>query len=352
MNSLYGKRILVTGYTGFLGQHITEYLKNQNSHVLYPRNYIGGGRLERTDLLNFEIVKGLFKAANPDVVLHLAGYNGGISFNLENPADIFFRNTVMGLNVLEAAKQNKIKKVVSIVASCAYPEEQWIDIPQRGSYDFFEMKKCVDRQTCPEDEFFKGPIHDSVAPHGYAKRNLQLASKFYNQQYGLNAVCLCPTTLYGPGDTYDLSRTKVMGALVKKIVDAKQQNLPELVMYGSGAAKREFIYVKDAAQLICEAAPLYNDSSIPLNIGSGQEIQIKDLVELISKIVGYSGTIKWDISKPDGQLRKKLDSSKLENLLGESMKATFNFTSLKDGIKETIQDYGTRFIECDGNGTF
>ena len=327
MLTLRDKKILVTGFGGFLGQHVQEYLNNQSADVICAADFTNllTSGCKNIDLLDINLVKKIFQTIQPEIVLHLAGYNGGINFNIENPADIFFRNTIMGLNVLEAAKQHKIKKVVSITASCGYPCLK-------------PLKDC-ENEIMYEEDYLDGPPHDSVAPHAYAKRNLQLASKFYNQQYGLNAVCLCPTTLYGPGDTYDLSRTKVMGALIKKIVDAKERNAPEIEMYGSGSARREFIYVKDAAQLICEASLKYNDSKEPLNIGSGQEISIKELVDLICSIIGYNGHILWDKTKPDGQLRKLLDSSKMRAVLGK-----YQFTSLEDGIKATIEDYKTRFI--------
>lgn len=316
---LDNSRILIAGGTGFLGKHLHKELKKYTKEIFVSgRDWI---------LENGHNAESLLSRFKPDYVFNLSGYNGGLLLNLSEPADIFYKNTVMGLKLIEACKNNNVKKVISVVASCAYPEKE------------FDGDGITNKEIMGEQDFFEGPPHDSVACHGYAKRNLQLASKFYNQQYGLNAVCVCPTTLYGPGDSFDPKRTKVMGATVKRFVDAVDNKVDSVLCYGSGLAKREFLYVEDAAQLLCCAAINYKDSDEPLNLGTGQEYSIKELSNKVAELAGFEGEIKWDKTKPDGQIRKKLDCYKMKKTLGDY---TYTFTDIDTGIMKTIQDYKER----------
>ncbi len=311
-----GKRVLVTGASGFLGKHLVGHLRSQEARVLTPP----------TDLCSPGAAMSMIDNHGPlDCVFHLAGYNGGIEFNRRFPADVFYRNTVMGLNVLEACKAHGVKRVVSVVASCAYGEFEWVSTGSFG--DSYECHK----QIMTEKDFLDGQPHDSVACHGYAKRNLQLASKFYREQYGLDAVCVCPTTLYGPGDSLDPQRTKVLGAMVKRFVEATRDNLPSVTCWGSGTPLREFLYVEDAAKLIARSALVYDDSSLPLNLGTGQEHSIENLARATASLAGYTGTIHWDTSKPDGQHRKRLDLTRMQQYLPD-----FLPTSLPHGLQLTV----------------
>lgn len=314
-------KVLVTGGTGFLGQHLCRELDKYGAFT-----YSAGKGLDLTWSPCVEQLFGHF--SKPDYVFHLAGHNGGIAYNDAFPADIFFKNTIMGLNVLEACQRHKVKKVVSVVASCAYPE-----------YGFGYLGGFFPREIMEEHAFLDGETHASVACHGYAKRNLQLASSFYRKQYGLEAVCACPTTLYGPGDSYDPQRTKVMGGLIKRFVDAADNGSQSVTCWGTGSPMREFLYVEDAAKLLVETMLHYGDSDIPLNLGSGQEYSIKDTANMVASRVVFNGEIHWDSTKPDGQYRKRLDTTRMNEILPR-----IEFTTLEQGIDRTIADYRARSI--------
>lgn len=264
-----------------------------------------------------------------NLVFHIAGHNGGLAFNQDFPADIFVRNTQMGMNVLDACRRFKVEKVVSVVASCAYPEFKLRCVLANATSCTREPHEVM-----AEWDFLLGEPHDSVACHGYAKRNLQLASSFMKKQYGLNAVCVCPTTLYGPGDSFDPQRTKILGGMVKRFVDAKRNQLTNVTCWGSGEPKREFLYVHDCASLLVKCMEKYGDSDHPLNLGTGQEYSVKEVAETVARCVGYTGKIWWDTSKPDGQLRKRLDLTKMHKVLGE-----FPFTPFEKGVAETVRAY-------------
>lgn len=317
--------VLVTGANGFLGKHLVNELRSIGAHVWDVDHRYDLTQPEEAD---FAVSGRRAVAEPPDVVFHLAGYNGGIQFNLDNPARIFANNTMMALNVLEACRKYKVKKVVSVVASCAYPAVQLQDEGWGCGYTLME------RSICPEDEFMAGSPHGSVACHGYAKRNLQLASSFYYQQYGLQAVCACPTTLYGPGDSFDPQRTKVMGAMVKRFVDAARKGDHKVTCWGTGKPLREFLFVRDAAKLLIQVAEHYNNSDLPLNLGSGQELSMKALAEKVAYHAGYQRPIFWDTSKPDGQFRKRLDLTRMRSIL-----PGIQLTPLYDGIAETVKFY-------------
>ncbi len=282
-------------------------------------------------LLSDDDVGPAFDFINPDYVFNLAGYNGGIGFNKLNPGKIFIENTLMGLNLISNCIRHRVQKIVSVVASCSYSPVQFVGdaCSDIGAHYILERHDLLE-----EESFLELTPHESVACHGYAKRNLQLASYFANKQYGLNAVCACPTTLFGSEDSFDPERTKVLGALVKKFVDAADAKADEVVLWGSGKPLREFLYVEDAAKLLLRVMECYDDSSMPLNLGSGQELSIKELAELIAKQVGFNGKISWDTSKPDGQYRKRLDLTRMEAILGK-----FYFTPLETGVLAAIESY-------------
>jgi GDP-L-fucose synthase len=218
----------------------------------------------------------------------------------------------------------KVPKIVNVVSSCAYPTDELITYESGESQ--FEPREILD-----EESFFDGPPHETVACHGYAKRNLVLATEYFADQYGTPAICVCPTTLYGPGDSFDAKRTKVMGGMIKRFLQAKQEKAPSVTCWGSGSAKREFLYVEDACKYMALAADKYDSSYTVLNIGSGQEITVKELAEKVAKVVKYDGEILWDTSKPDGQLRKRLDTTRQKQILGD-----IELTPLEVGIQKTV----------------
>ena len=331
-HSFRNKRVLVTGASGFLGRHLVKKLENMelSELILSKTPYGCNAEVDDWDLTRSDEVDELFISAveggKIDYVFNLAGYNGNIQMNLKQPSTIFMQSTLMNLNMLQACHEWDVGKVVSVVASCAYPHEELVTYECGSQWE--------DREIMEEDDFFDGPPHPSVECHGYAKRNLQLASHFYNQQYNSQFCTVCPPTLYGPGDRLDPDRTKVMMALIKKICDAKRNNEPLVSFWGSGKPLREFMFVEDAANLLIQAALHYDCSQYPLNIGTGQETSISKLVEVICTLVGYSGEIWWDTSKPDGAYRKRLDTTKMEETLGK-----YDFVPFVDGIKQTISWY-------------
>lgn len=312
-------RILVTGGGGFLGKHLVRFLQSfYNASVFVVWN--GKTNLGGYDLTSRKETDAAFAEASVsrpvDYVFHLAGFNGGIEFNRRESARIFNDNTIMGLNVIDAAHRFKVGKIVSVVASCGYPNTT--------SGYFLER------------EFLEGIPHDSVACHGLAKRNIQLASKFYRQQYSLNAVCVCPTTLYGPGDSFDPERCKVMGGMVKRFVDAVKQGRDVVDVWGSGRQLREFLYVEDAASLIVLTALYYDNSTRPLNLGSGHEVTIATLARMVADAAGYQGEIRFDHSKPDGQFRKRLNLDTMNEIIPRAQ----NFCRpLAEGIAQTVAYY-------------
>jgi len=291
-------KILITGSQGFIGQHLY--------NKLSPENYVMVSTHQYRDLV-CEKIHGKY-----DLVYNLAGYNGGIQFN-SNKEKIFYENTMMGLNTIHHLANNDTKKIVSMVASCAYPT----------GLDYLS-----------EEDFFNGPIHETVEGHGYAKRNIQLISKYISKETECLAVCACPTTVYGPLNHLNPHRTKVLESIIIKLLSAKKQNLPEVTFFGSGKPLREFIYVEDLVGLLIKTMLYYTDSNIPINLGSGQEFTIKHLVEQINNIIKYSGKILWDKTKPDGEFRKRLDVRKMNKLFGN-----ITFTPFEIGLHKTVNWY-------------
>ncbi|OGH06544.1 MAG: GDP-fucose synthetase [Candidatus Levybacteria bacterium RBG_16_35_11] len=305
--SLKTKKILLTGKSGFLGGHVYEGLLKRG---ILKKDIFTPSSKE----FNLKEWKNCLKATkNQNIVIHLAAKIGGIGFNKEKPAELFYDNALMGIQLMEAARLNGVEKVVTIGTVCAYPKNAPIPFKETSLWDGY-----------PEEV---------TAPYGMAKKMLLVQGKAYFDQYKFKSIFLLPVNLYGPGDHFESKHSHVMPALIKRIVDARLDNAKEIIVWGTGKATREFLYVKDAARGIILATERYEKLD-PVNLGSGVETSIKKLVETISKIAGYKGRIIWDKTKPDGVIRRKLNVSKAEREFGFKAK-----TDLKTGIKETIDWY-------------
>ena len=306
-NFLRGKRIAVTGGGGFLGRVVVERLRERGCRDVYvvrKRDY---------DLVKGEDVARLYAEARPEVVIHLAAVVGGIGANRENPGRYFYENIMMGVQLIEGARLNGVEKFIQVGTICAYPK--FTPVPFK------------------EDNLWNGYPEETNAPYGIAKKALLVQCQAYRDQYGMNAIYLLPVNLYGRGDNFDPNTSHVIPALIKKFVDASERGEPEVEVWGTGAATREFLYVDDAADGIVLAAEKY-DGREPVNLGSGLEISIKDLAELIARETGYTGRLVWDASKPDGQPRRALDVTRAEELFG--FRARVDFV---EGLRRTIEWY-------------
>lgn len=276
-------------------------------------------RHKNCDLTDQSQFRARIKAFQPDYVIHGAGYNGNIQFNQKYMAVIFWRTAQMALNVLSVCSDWRIPKVVSILPSCAYS---------------YADKEGKPKELLREEEFEDGPPHPSVECHGLAKRVLFDYSRMISQQYGLNYVCCVLNNAYGPHDSFDPDKTKVIGGLIKKFVDAQENNLPSVECWGTGSPRREFIYSEDAGEGIVRVLEEYDDFSLPINLGCGYDISIKELAELIAQLVGYKGEIKWDVSKGDGQMKKLFSNIRMKELLRWEPKI-----HLVTGLSRTITWY-------------
>ncbi len=298
------KKVLVTGGAGFLGNHLTPYLKELGATIRIPRT-------AKYDLRNYEDC--LKACRDIDIVIHLAANVGGIGYNLEQPADLFDDNILMGVNMMRAAKKQGVKKFLALGTICAYPK--FTPVPFK------------------EENLWYGYPEETNAPYGLAKKMLLVQGQAYRKQYGFNVIFLLPVNLYGPGDKFDPKVSHVIPALIRKFILAKKNGDKEVVVWGTGKPTREFLYVEDAAEGIIEAAEKYNKGE-PVNLGAGFEISIRTLAGKIKKITGFKGRIVWDKTKPDGQPRRKLDTRRAQKEFG--FKASTNFET---GLKKTIAWY-------------
>lgn len=301
------KRILVTGGTGFLGRYVVEALHNRGYKTVCA---IGSADY---DLRDRDSIERMYDDNQPHAVIHLAARVGGIGANREHPAEFFYDNLMMGAQTMDGAWRHGVEKFVAVGTVCAYPK--FTPVPFR------------------ETDLWSGYPEETNAPYGLAKKMLLVQAQSYRQQYGFNAIYLLPVNLYGPGDNFEPASSHVIPALIKKCVDAREQGWSKLVAWGTGRASREFLYVEDAASAIVLALEKYNGPE-PVNIGSGMEITISDLLQLIAELVGFKGQIIWDSSKPDGQPRRSLETSRAEEEFGFRAKTDF-----KHGLSETIRWY-------------
>lgn len=314
MSWLTSKRITVTGGAGFLGTQVVRKLRElgcQNIFILRSKDY---------NLVDNEAVKRLYQDSKPDIVIHLAGVVGGIGANRQNPGKFFYDNLMMGVQMMEQGRLWGVEKFVVVGTVCAYPK--FTPVPFK------------------EEDLWNGYPEETNAPYGLAKKMLLVQAQAYRQQYGFNSIYLIPVNLYGPGDNFSPESSHVIPALIKKCVDAIEKRKDEIVVWGTGKPTREFLYVEDAAEGIVLATDRYNKSE-PVNLGAGFEISIKDLVNLIARLTGFSGQIIWDTSKPDGQPRRRLDTSKAEREFGFKAK-----TSFEEGLIKTVEWYKQQRVKA------
>jgi GDP-L-fucose synthase len=301
------RRIVVTGGAGFLGVYVTEGLRKRGcKNILVPK-------IEDYDLVDINDVVRMYEDMKPDIVIHLAAVVGGIGTNREHPAEFFYKNLMMGVQLMEQGRLRNIEKFVAIGTICAYPK--FTPVPFK------------------EQDLWNGYPEETNAPYGLAKKMLLVQSQSYRAEYGFNSIFLLPVNLYGPGDNFNPASSHVIPALIKKCVDAVESGAVHIDCWGTGNVSREFIYAADAAEGILLATEYYN-SSEPVNIGAGFEITIRQLSEKIAKFTGFSGELRWVSSKPDGQPRRCLDVSKAKKYFG--FEAT---TPFDEGLKATINWY-------------
>jgi GDP-L-fucose synthase len=301
---LVGRRVVVTGGAGFLGSFVVEALSARGvNEIFVPRH-------REYDLVDRAACKRLLADARPDVVFHLAARVGGIGANRENPGLFLFDNAMMGLNLLEECRLAGVQKTVVAGTICAYPK--FAPVPFK------------------EDDLWNGYPEETNAPYGIAKKLLLVQSQAYRAQYGMNSIVLFPVNLYGPRDNFDLGSSHVIPAMIRKCIEARDAGRAEIVLWGDGSPTREFLYVADAAEGLVLGAERYNDSD-PVNLGSGEEIAIRDLATLIAQATGFSGRVVWDTSQPNGQPRRRLDVTRARARFGFVAK-----TSFAEGIKQTV----------------
>jgi GDP-L-fucose synthase len=306
------RRVMVTGGGGFLGQHVVARLAAEEPREIFvPRS-------ADYDLRDRRAIERALVEGRPDVIIHLAAVVGGIGANRENPGRFFYDNAIMGIELMEQARVYGVDKFVAVGTVCAYPK--FTPVPFR------------------EENLWNGYPEETNAPYGLAKKMLLVQAQAYRQQYGFNAIYLIPVNLYGPGDKFDPASSHVIPALIKKCVDARERGDDVLDVWGTGNATREFLYVEDAADGIVLAAEGY-DGSEPVNLGTGIEVTIRELVGLIAEYTGFRGRIRWDTSKPDGQPRRMLDTSRARDLFGFRAR-----TSFQVGLRESIAWYQAQLI--------
>ncbi|MFN8528283.1 MAG: GDP-L-fucose synthase [Anaerolineae bacterium] len=303
-------QFIVTGGAGFVGRSVVRGLKERGAqHLLIPRKV-------EYDLRTDDAIERLFANANaklPIVIIHLAAVVGGIGANRAHPAEFFYDNLMMGTQLMHEAWRRGVEKFVTIGTVCAYPK--FTPVPFR------------------EETLWEGYPEETNAPYGLAKKMLLVQGQAYRQQYAFNSIYLLPTNLYGPGDNFDLESSHVIPALIRKFTEAKTRGDKQVVAWGTGSPTREFLYVDDAAEGILLATERYNGDE-PVNLGSGQEVSIKALTELVAELVGFNGEVVWDASKPDGQPRRALDTSRAETLFGFRAQTPF-----REGMRRLVDWY-------------
>ncbi|MEP6911395.1 MAG: GDP-L-fucose synthase [bacterium] len=303
------KRVLVTGGNGFLGRFIVKRLRSFGDlEVFTPRR-------SEYDLLQASDIERVLSKTRPDLIIHLAAVVGGIGANQKNPGKFFYENLMMGVQLIEQARQCGVEKFVALGTVCAYPK--FTPTPFR------------------EDDLWNGHPEETNAPYGLAKKMMLVQSQSYRQQYGYNSIFLLPANLYGPGDNFDPESSHVIPALIRKCVEARGSGAPFVEVWGTGNASREFLYVDDCAEAIVRAAAIYNESD-PVNIGTGDEIKISELVQIIVKFTRFEGEIRWQTDKPDGQPRRRLEVSRAFEKFGFRAQTPF-----AEGLKRTIEWYET-----------
>ncbi|MFL5240835.1 MAG: GDP-L-fucose synthase family protein [Gemmataceae bacterium] len=307
MSFLQGRRILVTGGAGFLGRPVCEELAKFNpADIVVPRS-------AWCDLRDREAVRGLLREHKPDVIVHLAAVVGGIGANRMHPGQFFFDNAIMGIQLMEEARLAGVDKFVGLGTICSYPKHT--PVPFR------------------EEDLWIGYPEETNAPYGLAKKMLLVQAQAYRQEYGFNAITLLPVNLYGPRDNFNPDSSHVIPALIRKAIEARDAGAERMEVWGTGSASREFLYVRDAAEAIALATEHYNEPE-PVNIGSGREITIRSLAEMICDFCGFKGELVWDPTKPDGQPRRCLDTSRAREKFGFSARTNF-----RDGLIHTIAWY-------------
>jgi len=301
------RRVVVTGGAGFLGSYVTEGLRKRGcKNILVPK-------IEDYDLVKMNDIVRMYDDMKPDIVIHLAAVVGGIGANREHPGEFFYKNLMMGVQLIEQGRKRNIEKFVAIGTVCAYPK--FAPVPFK------------------EEDLWNGYPEETNAPYGLAKKVLLVQSQAYRAEYGFNSIFLLPVNLYGPGDNFDPASSHVIPALIKKCVDAVEAGDDYIECWGTGSASREFIYAADAAEGILLATEHFNGPE-PVNVGAGFEITIKKLVEKIAAITGFKGEIRWDSSRPNGQPRRCLDTSRARKLFGFEAKTPFD-----EGLKATVDWY-------------
>ena len=305
-----GRRVCVTGGAGFLGSFLIEKLRQHGASEIFVPT------IENYNLVELDEIRRMLNDARPDTIIHLAALAGGIGANRSRPADFFYINLMMGVQLMHEAWKFGVEKFVGIGTICAYPK--FTPLPFK------------------EENLWDGYPEETNAPYGLAKKMLLVQAQAYREQYGFNAIYLLPVNLYGPRDNFNLVTSHVIPALIRKCIEAQTRGDKEVILWGDGSPTREFLYVEDAAEGITLAAEHYNGSE-PVNLGSGYEISIKDLAELIARLTGFSGRLVWDTSKPNGQPRRALDVSRAEQFFGFRARMPF-----EEGLRRTIEWYRPR----------